>query len=330
MIQSEGVTEVCAPWRSPTDIFDPAGPASANLHDVIWLVLGITAAIGIVVQALIFAAVRSGRRNRAAAAVEAGAEPTQVYGSNQVELAWTIVPAMIVFLLTLVTIRVVRDIDLTEMPEGALRVQVIGHQWWWEYRYPDLGVVVANELVVPAGRDVWLEVESADVAHSWWVPRLAGKRDVIPNYRSNTWFRADSEGTFLGQCAEYCGTQHAGMLLRVDAVSPAAFERWIGAQRAPAASPSVALAQEGRAIFESMACANCHTIGGVSDGEFGPDLTHLASRATIGSGIAPLTEDSLRRWIDDPDALKPGCNMPSLDLTPDELTAVVAYLMELR
>lgn len=329
---SQRALEVCAPSAAPTSIFDPAGPASSNLHDVIWLVLGITAAIGLIVQALIFAAVRSGRRARAERAVgnTTGSEPTQVYGSNQVELAWTIVPAMIVFLLTLVTIRVVRDVDLTEMPEGALRVQVIGHQWWWEYRYPELGVITANELVVPAGRDVWLEVESADVIHSWWVPRLAGKRDVIPNYRSNTWFRADAEGTYLGQCAEYCGTQHAGMLLRVDAVSVATFDAWVKDQSAPALEPGTALASEGRAVFESMACASCHRIGGISDGEFGPDLTHLASRATIGSGVAPFTEDNLRRWISNPDDLKPGCNMPSLDLTPDELTAVVAYLMELR
>ncbi len=322
-----GTTEICAPGTMPTAIFEPAGPAATHLSAVIWLVLGITAAIGVVVLTLLGVAIAKGRRPTGLAA---GTEPTQVFGSNQVELAWTVVPTVIVFLLTLVTVRVIRDVDLVDMPDGALRVQVIGHQWWWEYRYPDLGVRTANELVVPVGRPVWLEVESADVAHSWWVPRLAGKRDVIPNYQTNTWFQADAAGTYLGQCAEYCGTEHAGMLLRVDAVDADAFEAWSSAQRSTAAEPASAVAMRGRAIFESLACATCHTVSGVSDGLFGPDLSHVASRATLGSGVIEFSEDNLRRWIDNPQAIKPGCNMPSLNLTPDDLTAVVAYLMELR
>ncbi|MDA1105149.1 MAG: cytochrome c oxidase subunit II [Planctomycetota bacterium] len=319
--------EVCTPGVSPTSIFHPAGPAATHLNDVIWLVVGVTAAIGVVVLTLLGVAIVKGRRP---AGLSPGAEPTQVFGSNQVELAWTVVPTVIVFLLTLVTVRVIRDVDLTEMPDGALRVQVIGHQWWWEYRYPELGIVTANELVVPVGRKIWLELESADVSHSWWVPRLAGKRDVIPNYQTNTWFQADATGTYLGQCAEYCGTAHAGMLLRVDAIDAAAFEAWSTAQRSTAADPSSAVAMRGRAVFESLACASCHTVSGVSDGLFGPDLSHVASRATLGSGAIDFSEDNVRRWIDNPQAIKPGCNMPSLGLTPDELTAVVAYLMGLR
>ena len=272
-------------------------------------------------------AIISGRKR---ANQNAPGEPVQVFGSNKVELAWTIIPTIIVIVLALVTVRVIRDVDLTEPPPGALRVQVIGHQWWWEYRYPDSGVVTANELMIPVGRPIWLEVESADVIHSWWVPRLAGKRDVIPGYPTAFWFSSDEQGTFLGQCAEYCGTMHAGMLLRVEAVSASAFDAWIGQQQATPAAPQSQLAQEGHLVFQALSCSNCHSIKGTSDGLFGPDLTHLASRKTIGSGIVQLDEATLRLWISDPQVLKPGCNMPSLNLDPKQLSALVAYLWELH
>jgi cytochrome c oxidase subunit 2 len=253
--------------------------------------------------------------------------------SGPVEIAWTIIPLLIVFVLTLTTVRTIRAIELTEAPEGALQVVVIGHQWWWEYRYLDASfpggeVVVANELHVPINRPVWLRLESADVIHSWWVPALAGKMDVIPNHTNHTWFNAEKEGLYLGQCAEYCGNQHAGMLLRVIASKPADFDAWLQTQIAPTVNDtSVAM---GRDIFQEYACSNCHTVKGVSDGQFAPDLTHLMSRQTIASGVAPLDPTTLRAWIENPQALKPGCNMPSLQLDTQELDAVTAYLLTLR
>jgi len=209
---------------------------------------------------------------------------------------------------------------------------LVGHQWWWEYRIADEDggppVVTANELVVPVGRPVWLRLASADVIHSWWVPALNGKTDLVPGRFSNTWFEAEKPGTFLGQCAEYCGTQHANMLLRVRAVDDAQFESWRTAQAAPARDPASFAA--GHSIFLRLACMNCHAIDGSSSGAFGPNLTHLMSRETIAAGMAPLNRDTLRAWLVDPQQLKPGCNMPSLQLTDPELDALVDYLSSLN
>lgn len=340
------VPAICAPGAvggpptsgaGVTSIFGADSPPSASIRSLAWLVLAICSAIFLIVEGMLaYAVIRFRRRRRAEMAGASGAaerEPTQLYGSNPIELAWTVVPLLIVFVLGLVTVRTIREVQLTEPPEGALRVQVIGHQWWWEYRYPDeLGegreVVTANELVVPVQRPVWLMLESADVIHSWWVPRLAGKTDCVPGRTNVTWFEARSTGLYLGQCAEYCGTQHANMLLRVTALPPQEFRQWLEHQATPAVvDPTV---DEGRRLFAALACLNCHVIDGVSAGMFGPNLTHLASRETIGAGIVPLTRANLRAWIADPQTLKMGCNMPSLKLSDPELDRITDYLMTLR
>ncbi len=337
--------EICAApptsGAGVTSIFEPNSPPAREIRDLSYLVLGICLAIFIVVQGfLVLAIVRGVKAARTAKdnPTTTSSEPQQVYGSVPIEIAWTVIPVIVVFVLAMVTIRTIRDIDATTPPEGALAVTVIGHQWWWEYRYTvDSGsalaeqttlVVTANELHVPVGRPVSLRLESADVIHSFWVPRLAGKTDLIPGHTNHLWFNAEQAGLYLGQCAEYCGTQHAHMLLRVYADEPAAFDAWLTAQAAPAVEDP--LVARGRAIFSEYACLNCHTIAGTSAGMFGPNLTHLASRDTIGSGTVALTRASLRQWIDDPDVIKPSCNMPSLKLSADELDAITDYLMTLK
>ncbi len=332
---SEGTVAVCAPVAGESTLnvnagdlgmFHPASPPAHEIRELAWLVLGISAGIFIVVEGVLVWSIIRFRRRR----VDAG-EPVQVFGSNPVELAWTIIPCIIVFVLALATVRTIREVELEAPPAGALEVDVIGHQWWWEYRVPCANgetVVTANELIVPVGRPVWLSLHSADVIHSWWVPRLAGKTDVIPNHVNHTWFAAEAEGTYLGQCAEYCGTQHANMLLRVRAVSSEAFAAWCTAQLAPIVDDGSVTA--GRALFVELACMNCHTITGISQGAFGPNLTHLMSRETIGAGAAPLNAQTLRAWVDDPQNLKEGCNMPSLKLESTQLDAVVAFLLTLK
>lgn len=316
-----------APNGGDLSMFHPASPPAAEIREVAWLVLGICAGILVIVEgALIWSVCKYRRR----AGVEG--EPRQVFGSNPIEIAWTVIPIIIVFVLALTTVRTIGEVQLTKPPEGALEVDVIGHQWWWEYRlknhHREGSIVTANELVVPMGRPVWLRLESADVIHSWWVPRLNGKTDVIPGHTGATWFRADEQGTFLGQCAEYCGTQHANMLLRVTAVDPQAFDAWCAVQgSAPVNDPSVA---QGRDIFLGLACANCHAIDGLCDGAFGPNLTHLMTRETLGAGVAPMDARSLRAWVADPQTLKPGCNMPSLKLDDSQLDHVVAFLTTLK
>jgi len=211
---------------------------------------------------------------------------------------------------------------------------VIGHQFWWEYRYPALGVVTANELHVPVSdplqpRPTFLTLLSADTDHSFWIPQLAGKIDLIPNRVNHLWMDPRRPGIFLGQCAQYCGTQHAKMLLRVSVDTPDEFDAWISAQREPAIADQSA--SSGRRIFETTACINCHTMRGTAaNGRFGPDLTHLMSRATIASGAAENTDENLRLWLKNPDAIKPGSLMPAMNMSDAELDALARYMASLR
>jgi cytochrome c oxidase subunit 2 len=261
-------------------------------------------------------------------------EPAQVYGSNQVELAWTVVPVLIVIALFMTTARVIASVQRPSMPGNAIQVIAIGHQFWWEYRYPDLSVVTANELHVPVSdvahpTPTFIKLLSADTDHSFWVPRLAGKTDLIPNRVNRIWIDPHQTGLYLGQCAQYCGTQHAKMLLRIYVQSRDEFDRWIQAQSQPAQANDAAA--EGRHVFETTACINCHTVAGTpADGRFGPDLTHLMSRETIASGAAQNTPENLRRWIRDPDAIKPGSRMPAMELSDQQLEEVTTYLETLH
>jgi cytochrome c oxidase subunit 2 len=263
-----------------------------------------------------------------------GHEPAQVYGSSRIEIAWTVIPILIVFVLTMVTARVVIAIQNKRVPADALQVTVIGRQWWWEIRYQDLGIVTANELHVPVSTAAkptltFLKLESADVAHSFWVPQFSGKTDLIPNRTNTMWIDPRQEGTFLGNCAEYCGMQHANMLLRVVVQSPVDFEKWAAAQKVGTSDDSHV--EAGRATFLSFSCVNCHTVSGTaSTGTFGPDLSHLMSRATLGSGVIPNTRENLRAWVKDPQAIKPGNLMPNMQLNSRELDEVVTYLSSLR
>ena len=256
-------------------------------------------------------------------------EPPQIYGSNPIELAWTVIPILIVFVLFLVTTRTIYSLDLQEPPEGALRVKATGHQWWWEFEYEDLGITTAGELHVPKGVPVFVELRSFDVIHSFWVPRLAGKIDAIPNRENHLWFQADKVGTWYGQCAEFCGTQHAKMLIRVISEDKDDFDSWVSNQQLDAAEIPEAL--NGKETFLSLACVNCHNIDGVMlQGGFAPNLTHLMSRDTIASGAAENTPENLRKWLRDPNSIKEGCLMPNMMLSEEQIDLLVGYLTTLK
>ena len=281
----------------------------------------------VVFSLLAYAAVRF--RNKRG---DDSSEPAQIYGSTQVELAWTVIPVLIVVALFLAATRVILAVQNAPRPPGALEVIVTGHQYWWEYRYPQLNIVTANELHVPVSNPghptpTFLTLLSADTDHSFWVPRLGGKTDLIPNHPNQMWIDPHETGLFLGQCAQYCGTQHAKMLLRVYVQSPEEFQRWVREQQqTPQAGASV-----GKRVFESTACVNCHTVSGTpANGKFGPDLTHLMSRDTIAAGAASNTPETLRLWIKIPDTIKPGSKMPAMGLSDRDLDAVTAYLETLR
>jgi len=310
---------------SPTDIFAPVSTPAQSIFELSLLVLAIAAAIFVVVSGLLAYATAKFRKRRD----DDGREPAQVYGSTQVELAWTVAPVVIVLVLFLATARVIFTVQDPPRRPGALEVTVIGHQFWWEYQYPGLKVVTANELHVPVGEPTFLTLLSADTDHSFWVPRLAGKTDLIPNHPNKMWIEPREKGVYVGQCAQYCGTQHAKMLLRVYVEAREDFDRWIKEQAAAAQTNDSS--SEGRRVFERTACINCHTVAGTAaNGRFGPDLTHLMSRETLGSGVAPNTAENLRRWIRRPDDFKPGALMPPMGLTDQQLDAVTAYLVSLR
>ena len=296
------------------------------------LVLSITSGIFLVVGGLLlYALLRYRHRPND---VNAAQEPAQIYGSNQIELSWTVIPILIVVMLFLATARVILATEDAPKPVSALDVTVIGHQFWWEYRYPKLGIVTANELHIPVSdpkhpTPTYLTMSSADTDHSFWVPRLAGKTDLIPNQVNTMWIDPNTPGLYLGQCAQYCGVQHAKMLIRIYADSPADFAAWVAHQQELAVeNPSAA---EGRKIFQHNACISCHTVAGtVATGRFGPDLTHIASRDTIASGSVPNTAANLRAFVDNPASFKPGALMPPMHLNDHDLNAVTAYLMSLK
>lgn len=320
--------------QSPTNIFDPAATPAHSIFDLSMLVLSVTLAIFLIVAGLLlYALVRYRHRPE-----DSDREPAQIYGSNQIELSWTVIPILIVVMLFLATTRVILGTQGIPKPEQTTNVTVIGHQFWWEYRYPELGVVTANELHIPISdpakpMPTYLTMSSADVSHSFWVPRLAGKTDVIPNRVNTMWIDPQQAGLYLGQCAQYCGSQHAKMLLRVYAQSPADFAAWVSQQKKPAQQDFTgnAAAAEGQTVFMHNACINCHAVGGTAaTGRFGPDLTHLASRDTIASGAIENTPANLRKWIDDPSSMKPGSLMPPMHLNQHDLDAITAYLTQLR
>jgi cytochrome c oxidase subunit II len=322
-----------AAQASQTNIFAPTSTPAHYIFHLSLLVLAVTGVIFIIVGGmLVYAAVKYRRR--------AGdeSEPLQVYGSRQVELAWTVIPVLIVMVLFLSSARVIHAIQDARKPPDAIEVTVVGHQFWWEYRYPQYGFVTANELHVPLSdpqhpTPSFMTLLSADTDHDFWVPRLAGKIDLIPNHPNELWLDPHEPGLYLGQCNEYCGTSHGLMLLRVYVQPREDFDRWVKAQQ-QTALPAEGFDQdavEGRKVFERTACINCHAVAGtVADGRFGPELRHLMSRETIAAGIAENNRENLRTWIQNPNAMKPGARMPAMGLSDKELDQVTAYMMALR
>jgi len=315
-----------SPHDNPVpSIFDPRSTNAESLYHLSNFVLAITGVIFVVVSSLL-AYVMVKFRNRA---TDVAREPAQVYGSTQIELAWTVIPILIVVVLFLSTARVIHAVQDAAKPAKAVAVTAIGHQFWWEFRYPELGIVTANELHIPVSAPTYLKLLSADTDHSFWIPQLAGKTDLIPNRINEMWIDPHQVGIYLGQCAQYCGTQHAKMLLRVSVESPEDFDAWVHVQKQPAIQDEKEAA--GRRVFESTSCVNCHAVGGTNGtGRFGPDLTHLMSRRTIAAGAAENTSENLRLWIQNPDAIKPGSLMPAMKLSDEDLDALTRYLETLR
>jgi cytochrome c oxidase subunit II len=311
----------CA-WDGPRSTLVPDSDFARAILDVYgiitWASIGIVAVVSVALAwVLLKFRARPGRPM-----------PRQIRGHTALEISWTIAPAVVLLVIALPTIQVIFQTH-RPAPPGALEVIVRGRQWWWEFHYPSFDVVTANELHLPVGRPAVLRLEAPDVIHSFWVPRLGGKRDVVPGRRLHITLTPATAGEYLGQCAEFCGVSHALMGLRVIVQAPAAFERWVAGQQAPPPEPA-GEAAEGRAVYTRNACVGCHTIRGLSAGVLGPDLTHFGSRATLGAGLLPNTRENLTAWLRDPGALKPAIKMPNLGLNETEARTLAAYLLSLK
>ncbi len=306
--------------ESPSSLY-PASPNASSISGLFYFIFWIAVVVFVIVEALLLYSVVRFRRK------SDDEMPDQIHGNTKLEIAWTLAPAVvlaIVFVLTWQTLNA-----LASVPKDSLPVRIIGHQWWWEVEYPSLGVLTANEIHLPAMQAATFTVESKDVIHSFWVPELGGKIDVIPGKKNVTWFNPTQTGTFHGQCAEFCGAEHALMRFNVIVESQDQFNAWAAAQKEKAA-PSDALTK-GLDTFTKLGCQACHTIDGTTaQGKVGPNLTHLASRKSIAAGSFDMTTANLRAWITNPQGLKPGVAMPTLAMTPDQVDALMAMLQSLK
>jgi cytochrome c oxidase subunit 2 len=302
--------------------FDPHSPQAQAISAIFVQTLVVCTVIGLIVATLVGICVVRFR-----AGVRKG-EPEQTHGHKGLEIGWTILPILIVVGLFALTARAMAASDPPADREPD--VVVIGHQWWWEARYHD-GAVTANEIHIPAGKDVLVRIEAEDVIHDFWVPQLGRKMDAIPGHPSSIWIQADRPGTYLGACAEYCGTEHAWMRIVVIAQSQSDFDAWERHERSSAQAPMGGAAARGAGIFDSKTCMKCHAIGGRGEQpRVAPDLTHLAERTTLGAGVIPNDPAHLAQWLRDPQGVKPGSHMPDLNLSDDEVNDLVAYFETLR
>lgn len=306
-------------------VLAPAGSRSGPVADLWWFMLILGGAVSVLVAAMLLAAVVvARRRNRILDAGGRGLLGLILGGG---------VAAPFVVALALTTWGLMVDRTVLAAGEDDLVIEVTGHRWWWEVHYPDYEFTTANEIYIPVGRAVRIQLTSVDVIHSFWVPALGGKADLVPGRTNQVFIEADHAGRYRGQCAEYCGIQHAQMRVFVVALAPEQFDEWAEAQRAPAADPEDEEAFElGRETFLTAGCAGCHSVRGHEGavGSGGPDLTHLQSRETIAAGTLPNTRDDLEKWIRDPQGPKPGALMPTLGLSREELDALLAYLEALE
>ncbi|MGH2768028.1 MAG: cytochrome c oxidase subunit II [Actinomycetota bacterium] len=321
--------------NAPQDALAPVGEIARQADALFRPVFYVAVVIFFLVEGmLLYALLRFRQRSEMDA-------PVQVHGHTRLEVVWTAIPAIILAGVAVPTLRAI--FDVSRPPTGnVLNIEVVAHQWWWEYRYPGLGpsptepLVTANEMHVPVGRPVYLKLKSDDVIHSFWVPKIAGKQDVIPGRENFLKLKADEPGTFLGQCAEFCGLSHSRMRLVLIAQPEEEFQAWAEAQRRPAGEPADPLARRGRDLFLTQvfaggnSCSGCHAVSGTqAAGIVGPDLTHVASRDTI-AGATLKNPEELDEWLRNPPKLKAGSLMPNLKLSEDQVEALVAYLKTLQ
>ena len=312
-------------WAHPPNILNPHGYVALAESNLFWFILVIATAIFVLVMSFfVYSIIRYRARPGAP-------EPVQRHGNSALEIAWTVIPTVV--LLGVLGTTLYTLLSAIQQPTGVktITVDAIGHQWWWEFHYDGQGVTTADELHVPVNTVIHVNLVSDNVIHSFWIPDLAGKTDVIPGHDNYMWFKSDTPGAYRGECAEFCGTQHANMDFEVVVDSQSTYDAWIANQKLPAAKPTSALAVEGAALFASKTCIGCHVITGVNSGHLiGPNLTHFASRQLIAGGVLDNNNPNLATYLRNPQAVKNGIDMPNLNLSQSEIDALVAYLDTLK
>lgn len=323
----------CSPAQIDSDIpnlLDPKGPVARVIATEWWIQFALGMIVFLVVTGLLlFVIYKKSVKGLPAGEVPVDMDPAE-RGKAWIWIGGVIVP--VVILVFLLGLSIYGHLSLSA-PENqpTVRIEVIGHRWWWEVHYPDEGIITANEIHLPVGEPVEIHLTSRDVIHSFWVPQLAGKLDMNPGETNSMWLQADEPGVYRGICAEFCGLQHARMHFMVVAAPREDFESWLERERQPAPEPDTDLAFRGQQVFMNTTCHFCHSIQGTTaSGEVGPDLTHIASRLTLAAGSLENNPGNMGGWIMDPQSLKPGVLMPPTDLTGEELQALLAYLDTLR
>lgn len=307
-------------------MLDPAGPAARRIEGLWWLLFWISMVVFVIVLALLVAALVRGRHNQDDAVDKSPVS----WGEPFIVLAGVVIPSVVLAGVFLISLRDMNALSAPDEP-NALTIEVVAHDWWWEARYPDAGAVTANEIHIPAGEPVRIELTTADVIHSFWVPRLQVKVDTVNGRVNEMWLEADEPGRYRGQCAEFCGLQHANMLFYIVAEPRAEFDAWLANEAEEAREPTEPSEERGQEVFLTSTCVGCHAIQGTpATAQVGPDLTHFAARETFASGIFPTSRGNLAGWILDPQGLKEGVIMPPTELESDELEALLDYLESLE
>ena len=315
----------CTLHDYPQSTLNPRSDYAQSIQDLLekltfWVVVIFALVMGLLMYAVVRFRARPG-----------APDPKPIHGNTALEIAWTIAPALILAAVAVPTVLTIFKTQGTP-PADAITIEAIGHQWWWEFKYPTYGFTTGSEMHVPVGKPIHVEVESADVLHSFWFPAMGGKRDAVPTHINHVMFTADSTGVFLGQCAELCGLQHANMHMKLFVEPQTDFDAWVAGQKAPPLVPTdtTTVAWQGRKTFSESGCIACHTITDISEGIIGPNLNHVGSRTSLAGAMLPNDTEHMTRWITEPDKQKPGTLMLNLGLPPEQVSAIVAYLQTLK
>ena len=314
--------------NAPLDSLSPEGPYARSIDELFWITFWIAVGVFVIVQGALLLSVFVFKEK------PESPEPKQIHGNTKLEILWTLIPALILAAIAVPTVQTI--FDLAREPEDALKIEVIGHQWWFEYKYPDYGITTANVLVIPADKPVRLEMWSNDVLPNYWVPKLNGKRYLVPGQTTYLNLHADSPDEFWAQCGEYCGLSHSKMRGRVLSLSQKDFDIWVANEQKNATAFSnedLSLAAEGQQVYLNAGCTQCHVVNGVWDVQgdrIAPNLTHFAVRNVFAGAALENNRENLTRWLANPAEVKPGTFMPNLELTESEINALIAYLETLK